>query len=79
MEFKTPKSITTTTTTTTTESTENEEKQTPENTSHPEIEFENQSKGSLLPSTNYTEPNWSAKPTSSFKLTVIKDGKEINR
>ena len=76
MEFKTPKSITTTTTT---ESTENEEKQTPENTSHPEIEFDNQTKGSLLPSTNYTEPDWSAKPTSSFKLTVIKDGKEINR
>ena len=78
MEFKTPKS----TKTTTTESQENEDNISTcltEDTSHPETELINQSKLTLPPSIKYTEPIWAGKPSSSFKLTVIKDGKEINR
>lgn len=66
MEFKTPKSIKTTTTTTNNESTE-EEKQT-------NIQ---QIKNCLQ--LNYTDPDWSGIPANSYKLTVIKDGREINR
>ena len=28
---------------------------------------------------NYKEPDWTGIPENSYKLTVIKDGKEINR
>ena len=66
MEFKTPKSIKTTTNN---ELTEEENKQT----SNQQTEQTN------CLQLNYKEPDWSGIPENSYKLTVIKDGREINR
>ena len=52
------------TTTTNDESTEEENKQT---------------KQTDCLQLNYKEPDWTGIPENSYKLTVIKDGKEINR
>ena len=75
MEFKTPKQKQTT------GNSSDAEKQIPEDdeSSVPQKEEIINEKPKVLPVLKYSEPEWSGVPDREYFLTILKNGKEIDR